>query len=246
MKKRHHHHGPRALLTGALITTAALAASAQEGEVRILVQPWKQTEFVLDGAQRMGATPALLLPEGPHNLVFWAPHCSLWDTTVAVKAGERIELRKVLKRTPEYLAHERDLAKASFKKAALRYIPLTATIAFGAWALAARNKHDQAYDELQQAASAYHTTNSPGIIAYDKAVTLPAAKERLQDTRNTLVLSVGLCGTAALATVYGFLRAAKVRTPEYQDKEKLRFEGLVFVPDARGGMLMTGLTLPLR
>ena len=47
-------------------------------------------------------------------------------------------------------------------------------------------------------------------------------------------------------TTWSIIRASKKPAPVFEDKEKVRFDGLVWVPGRQGGSLALGLTVPIR
>ena len=55
--------------------------------------------------------------------------------------------------------------------------------------------------------------------------------------------------TAASGAAWWYLRKARAerKPPVFEDKERARFEGLVWTPDANGqGLWLAGFTIPLR
>jgi hypothetical protein len=55
-------------------------------------------------------------------------------------------------------------------------------------------------------------------------------------------MAAGVTVLFAGATAYMYLRSAKQKKPEFIDKEKLRFDGLSWMPGADGGEWSGGLT----
>lgn len=222
-------------------------AIAQQGtDVRLYVQPWRLVGTVLDGKRLPKEVSAVHLDAGEHRMAFWAPGCSIWDTTFQAMDGEPIILRKVLKRSPEFLAYLHERKAVATKKVLWTGLPLLATVGFGIKALKDRNAHDAAFDHLHELRDAYHTQSDPSGIARLKDGAIPAAQDELDRTRKQLTVSLALCGASALLSVYGIVRASKYHRPTFEDKERVRFDGLAWLPGGRGGLLLTGITVPLR
>ncbi len=254
-----HAEGKRSALIGMLgrvcsilglmvVAGTSMAQSRDSAEVKFWVQPYNLVEYILDGVERLKQVeyPAARFTEGDHRLLFWAPNCSILDTTIHVVGGTDMALRKVLKQTPEYLANKREHFKVWGQKALWKGLPLLLTVGFGMKAFSDKQAHDQAYDDLHALQDSYATMLSPSSIEQTKANTIPVAQGELDATRRRMTLSLALCGVGAVATVYGFIRAKKLSYPEYQDKEKIRFDGLAWLPTGQGGMYLAQLSIPLR
>jgi hypothetical protein len=123
--------------------------------------------------------------------------------------------------------------------------PAAGTVASGIWALAARKKHNDAYDEYIALRDSYGTLNAPEAITNVKEDALPRAAEEVDRTRRQLILALSVGTASALATVYGFLRKGRTVAP-FHDQEKVKFDGLVWLPDTDGGSLHMGLTWMIR
>lgn len=239
----------RSIAIALLLVGGALDSFAQDSvEVQMLVQPWHQVEYILNGNERLKTVdvPAVRLPVGDHRLIFWAPNCGILDTVLHVVSGPAMELRKVLKPTPAYLAYQRSSRQVWIRKALWKGVPGLFTIGFGIKALSDHQAHDQAFDDLHELRDSYSTLSSPNDIQALKQVAIPAAQDELERTRKHLTTSLVLCGVGALATVYGFIRAGKLKYPAYEDKEKIRFDGLAWVPVGDGGMYLAGISIPIR
>ena len=231
-----------------VIAGTAMAQSQDSAEVRFGVHPYNQVEYILDGVERLKQVeyPAARFTEGDHRLLFWAPNCSILDTTLHVVGGVDMTLRKALKQSPEYLAYKRERSHVWLQKAMWRSLPLLFTVSFGIKSFSDKKAHDQAYEDLHVLRDNYATMLSPNDIELAKTKTIPAAQNELDATRRQLTMSLALCGVGAAATVYGFIRTGKLSYPEYEDKEKIRFDGMAWIPTAQGGMYLAQLSIPLR
>ncbi|MGV9012760.1 MAG: hypothetical protein ACOH13_09220 [Flavobacteriales bacterium] len=231
-----------------MIAAAAQGQAGDSAEVKFLVQPFGQVEYILNGNERLKEVlvPAARFPSGDHRLYFWAPNCSILDTTLHIEAGKDMELRKVLKQTPEFLAYKKESFHTGLEKALWRGLPLIFTVGFGLKGISDRKAHDQAFEELHSLRDSYATINSPSTLAGLKSVAIPAAQAELDATRRRMTTSFALFSIGVLATVYGLIRSGKLTYPQYEDKEKVHFEGLAWVPTANGGMYLAQIRVPIR
>gem|GEM_PF-644625 len=215
--------------------------------IKLFVQPFYDVEYIYNDTVRLkeSAVHVVRLPAGDHRFFFWAPNCSILDTTLHVKFDEDMEFHKVLKRTPEFLACERVRSHIRLQRSLWRGVPLLFTMGFGIKAFYDHKAHDQAYDDLHALQDSYSTLHVPSAIKALKETTIPAAQDELDATRRRFIISATLCGVGALATVYGCIRAGKLKYPEYEDKEKVRFEGLAWIPAGNGGMYLAQIGVPL-
>lgn len=239
----------RMILAASLLGSWMSSFGQSDVEVKMLVQPFPQVEYILNDTGRLKEVevPVVRLPAGDHHLVFWAPNCGILDTVLHLAPGTpMVQMRKILRPTPEYLNYRRHARGVWLHKAMWRGIPLLVTIGFGIKAYSDHKAHDQAYDDLHALQDSYPTLALPSTISALKQVTIPAAQQKLDDTRQKFVISMALCGAGALATIYGFIRAGKLQYPSYQDKEKVRFDGLAWIPEGNTGMVITGISIPLR
>ena len=92
----------------------------------------------------------------------------------------------------------------------------------------------------------YPSLTSPRAIAELKDVTLPADKDELAKQEDQFILSAGLTAASAALTFWMFHRTKGREIPQFEDKEKVRFDGLVWVPTTTGGTWAAALTIPLR
>lgn len=236
------------LLLFTLLCGAVMQGRCQDkGTVRLLVQPWKRVSVRLDDGLPEKRITEFRLTPGPHELRFWSKAFMAWDTTITVQPNSVMELKKVLKHDPEHVAYLQRHAGIWRQKALWIGVPTAVTIAGGAMTLIARKDHDQAYDDLHALADSYGSAYSQSAIATLKGESIPEAQQRVDDTRARLTNSMIVAGVGLAATVYGFIRARRLKYPEYEDKQKAIFEGVAWVPTGNGGGAWTaGLTIPIR
>ncbi|MFT3885898.1 MAG: hypothetical protein QM724_10855 [Flavobacteriales bacterium] len=85
----------------------------------------------------------------------------------------------------------------------------------------------------------------PADLTYLKQVTIPAHNDDLKKAHTNFIIGCGLTGASAAATAWFWHKAHKLEAPAYEDKEKVRFDGIAWTPLPQGGW-MAGLTLTLR
>lgn len=236
----------RTLLSG-LAAMAAFAACAQAtGTLRILCEPQGTCEYVLDGKHRL-RDRELTLIEGPHRLVFWAPERRMLDTTLLVEPNTTREARIQLRYSEEFIAYNRKLQRHQRDGRWLRYGTPVLAVGAAAWLGVSAWKAVDAQRDIDALEQAYRASDSPARIARIKRVDIPDANRRLREARTMSWVSGGI--TVAAGATWWYLRKARAarKPPVFEDKEKARFEGLVWAPGANGqGVWLAGLTIPLR
>ncbi len=214
------------------------------GRLLLDLSPAGNTSYVLDGKYRM-TDRQLDLMEGPHRFVFWAPERRMLDTTITVLGGRSLEVSIALRYSEEYLTWRKRNERGRVERAWARYAPPIAMLAGAGWAIASYVEQEQAYDDLSALESEYAASLDPGRIADIKADAIPDAKDALDRARTGLVVSGGVFALATAATIYFRLRS-RDRVPEpFEDKERLRFEGLVWSPSPHGTVWGASLSMPL-
>lgn len=234
----------------ALVVAACLlvhAVNAQERvELKFQVFPMNGLMVRIDDQAPAQGISAVSVEPGTHRFRFWAPGFAVWDTILHVAQGQDALLRKVLRHSPDHIAYQEGRQHIARQKAALRGVPLLATAITGYLSLKSKKDHDQAYDDLLALQDTYEASNSVSGIGVIKQESLPDARSEVDRTRKALTTNLAICGVAVAATVYGFMRAAKLEYPAYEDRDKVRFEGLSWIPDGKGGTWLAGLTIPIR
>ncbi|HRH38803.1 MAG TPA: hypothetical protein PK760_10685, partial [Flavobacteriales bacterium] len=111
----------------------------------------------------------------------------------------------------------------------------------GTWKLMkARQDLDDLRDDYTQSAD-------PGGIRTLKSTTIPDANDALRRARTMAYVSGGLFVMSAGLTAYLRLKRNERKPPVFDDQEKVRFDGLVWVPSVQGGGTWAmGFTLPIR
>lgn len=235
-----------ALVLVKLVLVLPCETDAQSaGKLRFIVDPGGDFSFVLDHQFRLQQRE-IDLATGPHSFTFWAPERKMIDTTITVEAGP---IKEVLIRLPYsdeyrgYLTAMRDMRNKAWVEVAL---PSAVTLAAATFAVISYGKCKDAADRLDADEDLYKTSGDPGAIATLKYVTIPNHRNDLKDRRATFYIASGFFAVAAAGTAWLITRNARRPLPKFNDAQKVKFDGLVWVPSERGGMFMAGLHLDLR
>jgi len=237
--------GWQALFASASFFGTSHGIWAQEkGEVRMAIQPHKEFQYILDGKERLN-NPGVMLDPGLHRFVIWAPNRSIVDTTIMVQADSVIILRKVLPVAPAYRAHVKALQRNGYKRTGLKAAPIILTGAASYLAIVANKQRRQADEALRSAEDRYQTERIPTAIDGLKYDEIPARQQELDAAHRRTMVWTSVAVVGAAATVAGFVKAARIKNPEYEDREKIRFDGMAWAtPDGIG--LFASLQIPLR
>jgi hypothetical protein len=214
------------------------------GTIRFDLAPAGTTRYVVDGRYRMSERQVELM-EGPHRFVFWAPERRMLDTTINVAGGRVIDVPVTLRYSEEFIAWRKRSDRGRVERAWARHAPPVLMVGAGAWAIASYVRHEQAYSDLKALASEYATSVDPGRIADIKAEVLPEAKNALRETGTGMVVAGGVFALATAATIFLRMRYRDRDVEPFEDRERLRFEGLVWSPVPGGGLLGASLSMPL-
>lgn len=214
------------------------------GTIRFDLSPAGTTRYVVDGRYRMSERQVDLL-EGPHRFVFWAPERRMLDTTINVAGGRVIDVPVTLRYSEEFITWRKRNERGRVERAWARYAPPALMVGAAAWAVASHVKHEQAYRQLEALASEYATSVDPGRISDIKAEALPEAKNTLRATGTGMVLAGGVFALATAATIHFRIRSRDRAVEPFEDKERLRFEGLVWSPMPDGALWGASISMPL-
>ena len=221
-----------------------IAFAQSTGKLRLLCEP-PGGSYVVDGKHRMNDREITLM-EGPHRLVFWAPERRMLDTTVSVIAGTTEEVRVHLRYSDEFITYKRQADRFEKGRRWLTYGPPVVAAGSAVWAGLSIGKSIKADKDLDALVERYSTSADPDGIRELKATRIPDANKELRQARTMAIVSTGVFALAAGATAY-IRKQRNGRTPPvFEDKERLRFEGLVWVPSGSGGTWAMGLTIPIR
>lgn len=233
----------RSLILYAALSTAAGACAQGSGKLRLMVEPAKGSSYVLDHSFRL-QQPEVELTPGPHHFSFWAPMRRVVDTTLVVEPGRATDVLLQLPVSEEYRSYLAEVDRRRRAKWLQCVLPGAVTVGLGIYGYHRYTKYRDAHDALEADEAFYRSSSSPLALSHLKDETIPAHKETFKAERTKFIVSAGLFGAAALGTAYGILRHAKRPKPVFEDKEKLKFDGLVWMPTRGGGVF--GLQLAWR
>jgi hypothetical protein len=219
--------------------------SQSTGQVRIFSVPDRGLEYVLDGKYRM-TDRQLTLPEGDHRFVFWAPEHAMFDTTVFVMGNWTTNLEIRLRRPVEYIAFRQAMERHHRQQRMARVLPPIVAGGFGVWAAVSTIRYGRAHSDLKDMKVRYADLADPAGIQRLKEEEIPDARQRFVSTRNQTFISSGLFVASLGTAAYLRRKMARKPPPVYQDMERIRFEGLAWVPGASGGFWTAGLVIPIR
>jgi hypothetical protein len=240
----HRFRSVSLLFVLALLSIATRAQTV--GKLRLMVDPGNNFQFVLDHKYRMQQRE-VELSAGPHHFSFWAPERVVFDTTFTVLQNEMREVFVRLPYSEEYRTYQEEwqrLRKRMWLEVAL---PSAVTLGTGILAYSAFRNYKNAHDQLQADEEAYRTGSDPAALAGLKGTVIPRHKDEFKDRRGVFLASAGVFAAVAATSAWMIIRYDKRPDPRFFDREKVRFDGLAWMPDRGGrGLLMAGLHINLR
>lgn len=245
MIRSHNMIAPSCL--GTVLALMGPAAMAQAtGTLRVFCEPAGSCQYVLDGKHRMNDREITLL-EGQHRLVFWAPERRMLDTTFMVLGGRLSEARIQLHYSQEFIEFSRQADRHRRRDRWLKYGTPVLTVGAGAWAGISIAQALKARKDLDALADDYTTLSDPGALTALKDQRIPEANDALRRTRTMAYVSSGVFVLSAGAYWYAQKMRRASKAPLFEDKEKVRFDSLVWVPCRGGnGTWMAALTIPMQ
>ncbi|MEZ4738059.1 MAG: hypothetical protein R2818_01575 [Flavobacteriales bacterium] len=134
--------------------------------------------------------------------------------------------------SPEYVEYRAVLGRFQTKKRWMRATPLLALTGTLMRTGIAYDRCNQAANTLEEDQDLYEIDVDPESIAGLKGTTC----QGLQGCADEPLCCIGLYVLAGAATWYLFDRTAGWEVPVFEDKEKLRFDGLSWMPNAHGSL----------
>lgn len=234
------------MCTWAHVHTGTSAFGQSTGKLRILCEPVASSSYVVDGKHRL-TDREITLMEGPHKLVFWAPERRMLDTTVMVVAGATKEVRAQLRYSEEYITYRAQADRYERNDRWMKYGTPLVAVGAGAWAGVSIVRAMDARKDLDALQDEYTTSADPEGLRDLKATRIPEANDELRKARTMAYVSSGVFVVSAGAVWYVQKLRRERAAPVFEDKERLRFDGLVWVPGTNGaGTWAMGLTMPIR
>ncbi len=223
-----------------LVASCGTLMAQSAGTLYLKVDPANFT-YRLDHRYTMQKMELELL-EGPHHFSFWAPQRRIVDTTLTVVGGQPKEFQLRLPFSAEYLAFQRDLQQFRQDRNLLRVPAVAITGGMVAFTVASWGKLKKAHDVLEADRAEYDRLGSPYRITVLKEQTIPEHKDAFRKAKTQFIVATSATVLCAGATAWLFHRTNNSHRPTYIDKEKLRFEGLSWMPGPNGGTWQGGLT----
>lgn len=214
------------------------------GTLRLLIDPGDNFQFVVDRKFRMQQRE-VTLSGGPHHFAIWAPTRTIVDTTLLVVPGRTTDFVLRLPYSREYLAFRSEMDAHIQKRRWARTWPVAINVGAVAWTIVSYNGYRQAHRRLETDLATYENSVVPAEITVLKEEIIPAHKRDFRQARNMAIASAGVTALSAGFTWWRFKRTAQWPQPVFEDKERIRFEGLAFLPGRQGGHWATAITIPL-
>lgn len=218
-----------------------LLLAQESGTLRLQIDPAGSYAYRLDHRFTLQQDQLELL-EGPHHFSFWAPERKVVDTLLTVAGGETKVFQLRLPFSTEYLVYQRELDNYRNNMRLMRVLPAAATGGALLYTAFKFGNMKQAHDQLDEDRAAYDRAPSPHAITVLKTETMPAHKEEFDKARTNFAVAAGITALFAGTTAYLYLRSAKRPKPVFHDAEKVRFDGLSWMPGPEGGQWTGGLT----
>lgn len=234
------------MLSWAYFHIGTCAFGQSTGKLRILCEPVGTSSYIVDGKHRLSDREITLM-EGPHKLVFWAPERRMLDTTVMVVAGVTKDVRTQLRYSEEYITYRAQADRFRRNDRWMKYGTPLVALGAGAWAGVSIVRAMDARKDLDALQDEYTTSADPEGLRDLKATRIPDANDELRKARTLAYVSSSVFVLSAGAVWYVQKIRREHTAPVFEDKEKVRFDGLVWVPGTGGeGTWAMGLTIPIR
>jgi disulfide bond formation protein DsbB len=238
--------GHRALAILYVLIVGSLAVVAQSaGKLRFVVDPGGSYSFILDHQYRMQQRE-VELSAGPHHFTFWAPERRMVDTTLFVVEDRTKDVFIRLPFSDEYRAYERELREVKKQNLLGLALPTLATVGTGVLAGITYSGYNKAHNELLADEELYRSGSDPRAIQELKEVTIPNHKSAFADKRTTFFITAGVFAAVAAGSTYMIIRTLRKPAPAFRDTQKVKFDGLVWLPSGSSGYFLTGLHIDLR
>lgn len=232
------------LMVGIQVLWSGSLHAQSTGQLRFRFEPDRSMQFVLDGKYKL-TDREITLGEGAHRFTFWAPERLMLDTTLFVEGDRTREVFIRLRYSQDYVDHRR--AEERYVKEGRwgRYLPPVVTGGAAAWATVSFLNYGKASRALDDLADSYRTSADPGGIQRLKDEEIPSAKSDLRSARTQAFVATGVFAASAAVTLIIRKRLAQRTAPVFDDKERIRFEGLVHQNTGVGGIWSATFSLPL-
>ena len=237
----------KALFSTCVFALLAIALPAQTvGKLRLMVDPGNNFQFVLDHTYRLQQRE-VELATGPHHFSFWAPERMVLDTTLIVTENTMREVLIRLPFSPEYRAYQEELRVLKKRMWLEVALPSALTLGAGILTYSAYRQYKTSHDQLSADEAAYRSGADPAQLAGLKEDVIPRHKDEFKDKRGVFFVSAGLLTAVAAGSAWMIVRYNKRSDPKFFDREKVKFDGLVWLPSPGSeGLWLAGLHVNLR
>ena len=234
------------MLTCLSLLSPVLTSGQSVGKLRLMIDPGAGFQFVLDHKYRMQQRE-IELGSGAHHFSIWAPQRMVVDTTLIVLPDQTRDVVIRLPFSPEFRDYEEAMRDEKKKMLYRVAIPSVLTLGAGILTYSTFRQYKQAHDRLLDDEEAYRTGADPRVLADLRSEVIPRHKSEFSEKRGLFFVSVGIFAAAAAGTTWMAIRNAKRPLPKFFDREKVKFDGLVWLPSQdHGGMWLAGLHLNIR
>ena len=236
--------GMRSLLALLVVLSFGSSCFAQKtGTLRMMVDPATGLEFVVDHKYRMQQRE-VKLGEGLHHFSMWAPERRVVDTTVFVIADRTSDLVMRLPFSEEYQQYRKDLGRYEDGRMMRQLSPLV-LVGGLVWTGLSIGSYGKAKDQLENDRTAYNEGVDPASINRLK-IDIDQHNSDMRKARTSLYAGTALSVVGAGVIAYVWHKTKQHRKPSFEDKEKVIFEGLTWMPGQLGGTWCAGVTIPLQ
>ena len=229
-----------------LLFLTILSTAQSAGKLRFSIDPPTGYQFVLDHKFRM-AQQEVELSAGPHHFSFWAPQRMVTDTTLIVMTNSIREVRLRLPFSNDFRLHEQALR--ADKRKVWTGVVLPAVLTAGAVGATVGTfiGYKRAHDRLVDDRAAYTNGSDPGALASLRSDVIPRHKDEFRARSGMFLVTAGVSALVAAGSAWLIVRHAERDRPKFFDREKVMFDGLVWLPSSeQQGVWMAGLHLDIR
>jgi hypothetical protein len=242
MDRRRQENLPGTLVFLTLMLVAHGMVRAQStGKLRMLIDPGDSYEFIVDHEFRMQQRE-VELATGPHHFSFWAPERMVVDTTLVVEEGRTKSVVLHLPYSQVFMVYQRDLQHYQQYMKVHRLLPAVITGGAALFTVLSYVKVKKAHEQLDEDRDKYDDNGSPYRIGILKNQIIPDHKDDFKKAQTRYEVAAGVTALFACTTIYLFHRSGKLPMPQFIDSEKVRFDGLSWMPGPQGGTWAGGLT----
>lgn len=226
-----------------LISFSSSTFAQKTGTLRMMIDPATGFEFVVDHKYRMQQRE-VKLGEGLHHFSVWAPERRVVDTAVFVIADRTSDLVMRLPFSTEYQQYRKDLGRYENGKLMRRLSPLP-LLGGLVWTGLSIGSYGKAKDQLEEDRTAYDNSVDPAGINRLK-IDIDQHNADMRKARTSLYAGTALSVVGAGVIWYVWHKTKQNRKPAFEDREKVIFDGLSWVPGQNGGAWCAGVTIPLQ